>query len=148
MCNGLGGDDDDDVLLAAPGIVRPVGRARPDGLAVADDVLVVHEIRNARDPLRRHVQTVDQRWLAAWRRRDGDGPLVVDVEREPDRYAFPGRIGECARHQTRGRLLEVEVVEGQVERLPGPGDELTDVLGDLEGALAPVGQCVDLDRQA
>src|SRR5207253_262428 len=42
-------DGDDDVLLARPGVRGPVGRAAPDGAAVADHVLVVHQVRHPRD---------------------------------------------------------------------------------------------------
>ena len=42
-------DRDDDVLLAGPRILCPVGRSRPDRGAVADDVFVVHQIRHAVD---------------------------------------------------------------------------------------------------
>ena len=53
-------DDGDDVLLPAPGVVGPVRRAGPDVFAVPDDVLVVHEVGHAEDPLRRHVEVVEQ----------------------------------------------------------------------------------------
>jgi hypothetical protein len=46
------------------------------------------------------------------------------------------------------RLLEVEVVEGEVERLLRGRDELAGVLGDLERALAAVREGADVERQA
>jgi hypothetical protein len=73
---------------------------------------------------------------------------VIEVEREPDGHSAARRVGERARDETSGGLLEVEVVEGEIERLARAGDELAGVFGDLEGALAPVGQCADVDRQA
>ena len=73
---------------------------------------------------------------------------MVDVEREPDGDTSPRRVRERARDEARGRLFEVEVVEREVERPSRSGDELSRILGDLEGALAPVRQRADLDRQA
>jgi hypothetical protein len=73
---------------------------------------------------------------------------VVDVEGEADGHSAPGDSHERARDELGGRLLEVEVVEGEVECLLGRRDELPGVLGDLEGALAAVRQCADFDRQA
>jgi DNA gyrase/topoisomerase IV subunit A len=73
---------------------------------------------------------------------------VVDVVREADGDATLCRRREGARDELRGRLLEIEVVEGEVERLSRRRDELTGVLGDLERALAAVRQCPDVERQA
>ena len=47
-------DSEDDVLLPRPGVVGPVHRPGPDGLAVSNDELVVHQVRHAADSLRRH----------------------------------------------------------------------------------------------
>jgi hypothetical protein len=55
---------------------------------------------------------------------------------------------ESARDQLSGWLLEVEVVEREIESLLRGGDELARVLGDLERALAAVGEGADLERQA
>jgi hypothetical protein len=73
---------------------------------------------------------------------------VVDVEGEPNGDAASRRVRQCAGDEPGGRLLEVEVVEREVERALRGRDELAGILGDLEGALAPVRQCPDLDRQA
>jgi hypothetical protein len=73
---------------------------------------------------------------------------VIHVERKPNGYTPPGHVRERACDEPGGRLLEVEVVEREVEARLRSGDELTDVFGDLEGALAPVRQCPDFDRQA
>lgn len=73
---------------------------------------------------------------------------MVDVECEPDGDAAPGRIGERARDEARSRLLEVEVVEREIESAARAGDELSRVLGDLQGALTAVRECPNLDRQA
>jgi hypothetical protein len=42
---------------------------------------------------------------------------VVDVESEPDSDPAMSRVRERAGHEARGRLREIEVVEGEVERL-------------------------------
>jgi hypothetical protein len=73
---------------------------------------------------------------------------VIDVEGEAHGHAPTGRVGDRARHQPGGRLLEVEVVEREVERTARGRNELARVLGDLECALASVGQGADVDRQA
>ena len=73
---------------------------------------------------------------------------MIHVERKPNGYTPPGHVRERARNEPGGRLLEVEVVQGEVEALPRGGDELPDVFGDLESALAAVRQCSDVDRQA
>jgi hypothetical protein len=73
---------------------------------------------------------------------------VIDVEGEAHGHAATGRLGDRARDQPGGRLLQVEVVEGEVERAGRAGDERACFLGDLEGALASVGQGADVDRQA
>jgi hypothetical protein len=70
---------------------------------------------------------------------------VVDVEGEPDLDAPPLGVEERAGDELRGGLLQVEVVEGQVERILRPREEVGDQLGDLERGLASVGQCADLD---
>jgi hypothetical protein len=57
-------------------------------------------------------------------------------------------VGERARHEPRGRLLEIEVIEGEVESAARGRYELANVLGDLERALPPVRQRADVDRQA
>jgi hypothetical protein len=108
----------------------------------------VHEIGHSGDGLRRDVETVDEARVAAWRRRYGDRLLVIDVEGEANRDAAPGGVGDCAGDELRGGLLQVEVVEGEVERPTSRRDELSGVFRDLEGALTPVGQCADVDRQA
>jgi hypothetical protein len=110
---------------------------------------VVHEIRDARDAFRRDVEAVDQARLALRRREQRLRLLVVDVERQPDGDASRLRLGDRARDdRRRRRLLQVEVVEGEVEAAPSlrePGGKL---FSDLERRLAPVRQRADLDRQA
>jgi hypothetical protein len=64
---------------------------------------------------------------------------VVDVEGKAYGDAAVCGVRQRARHEARGRLLEIEVVEGEVERPLRARDELADELGDLESALPPVG---------
>jgi hypothetical protein len=109
---------------------------------------VVHEVRHARDAFGGDVEAVDYGRLAARGRWNGDRARVVDVERQPYRDAAMRRVYERAGDEPRGRLVEVEVVQGEIEGLLRARDELADELGDLEGALAPIRQCAYLDRQA
>jgi hypothetical protein len=108
----------------------------------------VHQVGYPRDSLRRDSEVVDQRRFGAWRRRDRDRVGVVDVVGEADGDAALGSGRERARDELRGGLLEIEIVEGEVERLSRCRDELSGVLGDLECALAAVGQCPDVECQA
>jgi hypothetical protein len=73
---------------------------------------------------------------------------VVDVVGQAHLHASVGGGRQRARDELAGRLLEVEVVERQVEARLRRGDELARVLGDLERALAAVGEGADLERQA
>ena len=84
---GCGQDPHDHVLLSAPRVVGPVGRARPDVRGVADDELVVHEVGHSGDPAGRHRERLDGLGLRLGRRRHRDRPRVVDVVDEPDRDA-------------------------------------------------------------
>jgi hypothetical protein len=70
---------------------------------------------------------------------------VVDVEGEPYLHAAALRVEEGRRDKLRSLLLEVEVVERQVERLLGAGEEARRVLGDFERCLAPVRQGAERD---
>jgi hypothetical protein len=73
---------------------------------------------------------------------------VVDVVCETDGDAALRGGREGARDELRGGLLEIEIVESEVERLSRCRDELSGVLGDLERALAAVGEGAYLERQA
>jgi hypothetical protein len=73
---------------------------------------------------------------------------VIDVEGEPNGDAPSGDTRERVGHELGRRLEEVEVVEGEVEARPGGGEEISDLPRDFEGALAAVGQGVDVNRQA
>ena len=138
-------DDDDDVLLAAPRVVAPVRGTRPDVGAVADDVLVVHEVGDPEDPLRRDGEVVEQARVGVGRRRLGDRLVVVDVEGEPDLDAPALRLQQRGRDQLRGLLLEVEVVQGEIERFLGFRKEPGRILGDLECGLTSVPESAELD---
>ncbi len=96
-------DGHDDVLLSRPRVVRPVRRAAPDRRAVADDELVVHEVRNAGDAARRDRERLDRLRRRLGRRRHRDRPRVVDVVEEPHRHAalHGARAGRRARPRRR-----------------------------------------------
>jgi hypothetical protein len=89
----LGGvDGDDHVLLSRPRVIRPVRRPRPERLAVAHDELVVHQVGDARDRLRRHAKRRDQLGVRLRRRRHRDRVRVVDVVDDPHRHAAAVRL--------------------------------------------------------
>jgi hypothetical protein len=71
---------------------------------------------------------------------------VVDVEgqshRDPAALRFEQRPGD----ELGGRLLEIEVVQGEVEALARARNELGRPFGDLEGGLPAVGEGSDLDQ--
>jgi hypothetical protein len=75
---------------------------------------VVHEIGHAEDPLRRHVEVVEEVRVGVRRGRLGDRLRVVDVEREPHLDAAALRLEEGVRDQLCRLLLQVEVVEREV----------------------------------
>ena len=64
--------DDDHVLLPRPGVVGPVRRAAPYGVAIANDVLVVHQVRPAWHAGGLEGQGLDQHRLGFRRRRHRD----------------------------------------------------------------------------
>jgi len=106
---------------------------------------VVHEVGDAEDPLRRNREVVEQARVRVGRRRLGDRLVVVDVEGQPDLDATALRLEESLRDELCRFLLEVEVVEGEVERLLGLGQEAGRVLSDLERGLTPVPESAELD---
>jgi hypothetical protein len=141
-------DDHDDVLAAGPGIVGPVRRAGPDRPPVADRVLVVHQVGNARNRLRRDGETVDQGGLAAGRGEDGRGLLAVDIECEPDRDPAFLRVDDGAGDDPGGRLEEIEVVQRQVEASSCVVEESGEAFSDLQRGLPAVRERMCLDHEA
>jgi hypothetical protein len=105
----------------------------------------VHQVGHAEDALCRDVEVVEQVGIGAGRRRLRDRLVVVDVEGEADVDAAPLRLEQGAGDELRRRLLEIEVVEGEVERLLGAGEELGRQLGDLQRGLPSVRQGADVD---
>ena len=106
----------DDVLLPRERVLGPVHRPGPDGFAVADDVLVVHQVGHAGDRPGRDAERRDQLGVRLRRRRHRDRVAVVDVVEEADRDSAPGGLRDRAADD-RGRLRpEVEVVLREVER--------------------------------
>lgn len=61
-----------------------------------------------------------------------DAPLVRADQRVPD------DVG--------GVVVQPQVVEGQLQRVLGRRDELGDLVRDVEGRLAAVGQCLNGDQ--
>ena len=102
-------------------------------VAVADDVLVVHQVGNAGDGARRDGQGRDRLGNRARRRRYRDRPRVVDVVDEPNRDT-PLVRGQKRRQNERACVgLEADVVYGDVEaRACGP-EEGGELAGDLRG---------------
>ena len=140
-------DAHDHVLLPAPRVVRPVRRARPDVVPVADDVLVVHQVAACRRSRRvGNGQRLDRLRLRLRRRRHRDRARVVDVVDEPDRDAPRWRRRRARRQDERPRVgLEADVVEGDVEALARAAEERADPSRDLRRRLAAVGQRPQLD---
>ncbi len=116
--------------------------------AVTDRVLVVHEVGNAGDRLRGHLEAVDQARLAAGRREDGRRLLAVEVEGEPDRDTSLLCFDDGAGDDRGSRLQEVEVVQRQVEALLSGVEESGEAVGNRERGLAAVRQRVHLDHEA
>ena len=145
-CDRRRADDRDDVLLAGERVVGPVHRAGPDGVAVADDVLVVHQVRDAGDRPGRNVERRDQRGVGLRGRWNRDRVPMVDVVEEANcdaaRVRRPDRLPD-----ERGVFrAEVQVVVGEVERPLRPADELLDPGEDARRRLAAVGQSTNLEH--
>jgi hypothetical protein len=71
---------------------------------------------------------------------------VVLVEGEPDGHASSGRVLERARDEALGLVGEAEVVDRDVEAVPGRRDEVGERLRDLDRRLAAVGERPELDQ--
>ena len=130
-------DRDDDVLLPRPRVVRPVRRARPDRLAVADDELVVHEVGDAGDPARLDRERLDRLGCRLGRRRNRDRAGVGDVVEEPHRDAALDGAEERGEDERAGVRLEADVVEGEVERRAGLRQEVGDPRATSAGRCPP-----------
>ena len=129
----------DDVLLPGPEssvqLVDPVKRR-----AVADDVLVVHEVEDSRDSARLDREPLDRiRRRLGWR-RDRDRPWVSHVVEEADRDSALYRGQERGQDETAGIGFEADVVNREIEALRRLGEELGEEARDVGGALAPVGE--------
>ena len=98
--------------------------------------------------LRRHLEAVDERRLAARRREERWGLLAVDVEGKPHGDAPLLGLDHGAGDDLGGRLEEVEVVEGEVEAPAGRVEEPREAVRDLGRGLAAVGERVRLEHEA
>ena len=101
--SALRAHDRDHVLLARERVVRPVQRPRPDGLAVADDVLVVHQVGDAGDRARLDAERRDQPRVRLGRRRHGHRDGAVDVVDDADGDAARDGVRERRGHDRRRR---------------------------------------------
>ena len=122
--------------------IEPVQTA----LAVAHDVLVVHEVGHARDRLVRDAERRDQLRVGLGRRRHGDRVAVADVVDDPHRDAARVRRADRAADDLRGLVEQVEVVVRQVERALRAREEFGDRLRDLDGGLAALAVRAELDQ--
>jgi hypothetical protein len=138
--DGAGGEDGE------PMRTRRRAARRADRLGdAAREVLAAAQLLG--DPAQRHPEGVEQLRLRPWRRREGRPALVglLRVERDPHRHPAPRRGPGGAGHRVAGGSRQADVVEREVE--PGArgvqeGDEL---VRDLLGGLAAVGERADGD---
>ena len=72
---------------------------------------------------------------------------MVDVVGEPDRDAAGGRVGERAVDDRVERRRQVEVVDRDLERPLGRGDEGRQRVGRVLGGLTAVDQGAELDQE-
>jgi hypothetical protein len=73
---------------------------------------------------------------------------VILVEREPDRDALLRRALDRPRDEALGLVRKPEVVDGDLDRPLGGGDEVGERVRDLDGSLAAVGERPELDQPA
>ena len=137
----------DDVLLPCPGVVRPVRRPGPDGLAVAHDVLVVHEVGNARDAAGVDRQPLDRvgRRLRWWRNRDRPG--VGDVVEEAYRDSALGGREERGEHEPSRVGFESDVVHREIEVFLASREKAGEQPRDVRSPLPSIGQRREFDRR-
>ena len=140
--------DRDHVLLARPGVLRPVHRAGPDRLAVAHDVLVVHQVGHAGDRPRRDRERLEQLGCGLRRRRHRDRARVVDVVDEPHRDAALLRADERSLDDLGRLVVESDVVERELEARACGAEELGDLVRDVDGALPAVAVEPEVDQPA
>src|SRR5262249_10350838 len=112
----------------------------PDLRAVADDVLVVHEVGDAGNAPRREPAGLQHPDVGVGRGRDGDRLLVVDVVDEAPLDAALERAVERVDDRRLCRAVHAEVVQGDVQRVLRTVEVLRDPPGDRLGLLAAVGE--------
>jgi hypothetical protein len=109
---------------------------------------VVHQVRDAGDGGGRERQLLDQLRLRARRRRDVRLLPVVDVVREPDGDTTLRRADKRALDDLLQVVGEVEVVDRDLQRLPGRADEVRKRVRRALRRLRSVGERVDVDQDA
>jgi hypothetical protein len=70
---------------------------------------------------------------------------VVEVVGQPDPYAAVDGADKGGSHHVRGRPVQAQVVEREIEARPGRVDEGGDRVRNLVRRLAPVGQETELE---
>jgi hypothetical protein len=134
-----------EVLLPRPGIGGPVGRAGPDGLAVAHGVLVMHEVGNSRNADGWEGERLQQVRLCA-RRWGEDALVVIGVVGDPDRHPPRGGRAQRAGDDVARFVGQSNVVERQVERAPCLAEEAGHPPCHVDGRLPSRLECLDLDH--
>ena len=109
----------------------------PHRLAVADHVLVVHQVGDAGDRLPVDRQRRDQDRVGLGRRRHRDRVRVVDVVGEARVHAALGGPPDRVADDQLRRLAQVEVVLGEVERRGGAVEERRDRRATSAGCWPP-----------
>ncbi len=142
-----GVDAGEQVLLERPGSLGPVRRAGQHRAAVANGVLVMHEVRDPGNRPRCDRQALDELRDRPGRRRDWDRSRVVDVVGKPHANATFARLLERPADGLGLRAVHLDVVEGEIEGLPRLGEESRDELCDRECGLLTGRQRRDLEHR-
>ena len=124
--------------------IEPVQTSR----AVADAVLVVHQVGDRRRWRASRREGLDRLRPRLGRRRHRDRSRVGDVVDEPDADATLVRGEQRGEDERAGVALEAHVVEREIEARPRVVEERRDLAGHARRGLAAVGERRQLERQA
>jgi hypothetical protein len=108
----------------------------------------MHQVGDAGNGGSREGQLLDEGRLGVRRRWDIRVLSVVDVVREPDGDAALRRADERALDDLLQVVRQMEVVDGDLERLLRAGDEVRQCAGRAFRRLGAVGERVDVDQDA
>jgi hypothetical protein len=106
----------------------------------------MHQVGDAGNRGRGERERLDQQRLRVGRRRRRRIFRIVDVVREPNRDTALGGVDERALDDQRELVGEMEVVDGDLERVLRARDERGQRLGRLLGRLASVDERPQLDQ--